>query len=81
MNPALDSGIARPSARERLALNTGCVAVVAALAALASVVLVAGRLRPPRPRPYAKAALLSATPCPPRRLASARSARVSPPMA
>lgn len=36
----------RPSASERLAVNTGMVAVVAACAALAAVVMLAGRIFP-----------------------------------
>jgi len=65
---AAEAGPAR--ALKRLAINAGCVALIAACAA-ASVVVYAG----------SKAALRRATPWAPRRLASPRSARARPPIA
>lgn len=81
MNPSLDSGFARASATQRFALNTGCVAMVAACAAFASALLVGDRVRSAIGRAYSKARPRNATPCPPRRRASARSERARPPIA
>ena len=67
---AADAEARSAHALERLALNAGCVALIAACAT-ASVVIYVG----------SKAALRRATPWAPRRLASARSARARPPIA
>lgn len=72
---------AGPGAVERLAVNAGCVALIALSAALASAVLVAARIGARGSRRYSNAALLSATPWPPRRRTSGRSPRVRPPIA